>query len=69
MFFENSEFFFSVIWYIGSGTSETNDLEKENYDQALTHLESASLVLKTTISLQVFLDVSLLCTHDIAFLP
>ena len=69
MVFENSEFYFSMICYIGSGTSQTSDLKKENYDQALTHLVSTSLVLQTTISLQVFLDVSLLYTHYIAFLP
>ena len=64
--FENSEFFFSIC-YIGSGTSQTNDLKKANYDQALTHLVSAFLVLLTTISLQVFFDVSSLYTHYIAF--
>ena len=47
--FENSEF--STICYIGSGTSQTNDSKKENYDQALIHLVSTSLVLQTTISL------------------
>ena len=56
--FENSEF--SVMCYIGSGTSQTNDSKKEKYDQALTHLVSTSVVLQTTITLQVFLDVSLL---------
>ena len=61
--FENSEFFFSVICCIGSGTSQTNDSRKESYDQALTHLLSASFVLQTTIYLQVFLDISLLYTH------
>ena len=67
--FKNSESFFSVIFYIGSGTSQTNDSKKGNYDQALTHLASASLALQTTISLQVFVDVSSLYTHYIAFLP
>ena len=54
--------------YIGSGTSTTNDSKKENYDQALTQLVSASLVLQITISLQVFLDASSLYTHYMAFL-
>ena len=67
--FENSEFFFSMICYIGSGTSQTNDSKKENYDQALIHLVPASLVLQTTICVQVFLDVSSLYAHYIAFLP
>ena len=66
---ENSEFLFSMIYYIESGTSQTNDSKKENYHQALTHLFSDSLVLQTTISLQVFLDVLLLYTHYIAFVP
>ena len=67
--FENSESFFSVICYIGSGTPKINDLKKENYDLVLTHLVSASPVLKTAISLQVFLDVSSLYIYYIAFLP
>ena len=41
-----------MTYYIGSGTSKTNDSKKENYDQALTQLVSASLVLQITISLQ-----------------
>ena len=45
MVFKNNEFFFSIICYIGSGTSQTNDSKKEIYDKALTHLVSASLVL------------------------
>ena len=65
---ENSEFFFSMICYIGFGTSQTNNSKKENYDQALTHLVSASLVLQTTISLQVFNHTLSLCTYYIAFL-
>ena len=65
--FGNSDFFFLVICYIGSGTSQINDPKKENYDQAPTHLVHASLFLQTTISLQVFLDASSLYTHYIAF--
>ena len=61
--FENSEFFFSMISYIGSGTSQTSDLKKENFDQALTHLVSASLVLQTIISLQDVVDLSSLYTY------
>ena len=49
--------------------SKTNDSKKENYDQALIQLVAASLVLQITISLQVFLDVSSLYTHYMAFLP
>ena len=67
--FKNSEFFFSVISYIGYGTSQTSDSKKEIYDHVLTHIVSASLALQTTILLQVFLDVSLLYNHYIAFLP
>ena len=67
--FEKSEFFFSVICYIGSGTPQNSDLKKENYDLVLTHLVSASPVLKTAISLQVFLDISSLYILYIAFLP
>ena len=58
-----------LLYYFGSRTSQTNDLKKENYDQALTYLGSASLILQTTISLKVFLDVSLLYTYYKAFLP
>ena len=57
-----------MISYIGSETSQTNDSKRENHDQTLTHPVSASLAIQTTISLQVFLDVSLLYTYYIAFL-
>ena len=55
-----------LLYCFGSRTSQTNDLKKENYDQALTYLGSASLILQTTISLKV---VSLLYTYYKAFLP
>ena len=65
--FGNNDFFFSVICHIGSGTSQINNSRKENCNQAPTHLESASLFLQFTISLQVFLDASTLYTRYIAF--
>ena len=62
--FESGGFCFSMIFYNGSRTSQTNDSKKKKKKkkkkkniQALTHLASASLALQTTISLQVFLDV------------